>query len=221
MRANPRFERGFTMLEMIVVVAVIAILASIAVPLTTVFEDRARTGATEEEMRSLEDALVAWYEDHGSFPADLDSLTTGGYLAGDTDPLGHRKDAWYSDYAYVPAGMVAGLASPGADRASATADDITRQVTAGVVARAETRDEMETIHVALRNYETIRIPSSLPSLPNHWDVQGVTPGAFQDLVAEGLLPNDTRFLTDSWGSTYVYNGTPEDWVASTGLGAGP
>jgi prepilin-type N-terminal cleavage/methylation domain-containing protein len=214
-------ERGFTMLEMIVVVAVIAVLASIAIPLAAIFEDRAREEATEREMQSLEKALVAWYEDHDSFPADLDSLVDNGYLAAGLDSLGHSQDAWFNDYVYTPTSMTANLRSWGIDRTASTSDDLLLQVSAGASARAETRDEMETIHVALRNYESVRVVSSLPSLPNHWDVSGPTDGAFQMLISEGLIPNEVRFLTDSWGSTYAYAGTPSDAVASPGLGAGP
>ena len=72
------------------------------------------------------------------------------------------------------------MISAGPDFTFSSPDDITRVVAAAVVAREETRDEIGTIHVALRNYETIRVPNLLSDLPPHWDVQGATPGAFQD-----------------------------------------
>jgi len=219
--ATLRGVRGFTMIELIVVVASIAILASIALPLALNMDTRARMDATEEEMRSVERALIAYYEDHGFFAADLDSLETGGYLGGALGAADPTLDAWFRAYRYTPAALAATLVSDGPDHVAATADDISFAISAGVVARTETRDEMETIHVALRNYESIRVTSSLPSLPDHWDTAGAIDGAFQDLVAEGMLPDEPRFLADSWGSTYAYGGTPQDYVTSPNVGAGP
>jgi prepilin-type N-terminal cleavage/methylation domain-containing protein len=214
-------ERGFTMIELIVVVSAIAILASIAIPLAITMETRTRIQASEKEMHAVERALVAYYEDHGFFPADLDSLETGGYMAGNLGTEDHTTDAWFRDYRYTPAALTASLVSDGPDFTASTADDITFSVSAGVVARTETRDEMETIHVALRNYESVRVISSLPALPSHWNTQSGLDGGFQMLVAEGMLPNEARFLTDSWGSTYAYGGTPQDYVTSTNVGVGP
>ncbi|MCA9753752.1 MAG: type II secretion system protein GspG, partial [Gemmatimonadetes bacterium] len=196
---------------------VIAIVASIAVPLAAVMEDRARLQATREELGHLSDALLSYWEDRGAFPDSLPELETGGYVSGQTDPDGYRRDAWHRDYTYARAGLSATLASSGPDFSFGTADDVDLLVTAAAVAREETRDELATIHVALRNYETQRVPALLPDLPSHWDVQGATPGAFSELVAEGLLPNEIRFLTDAWGSTYVYGGTPADYVVSPNL----
>ena len=76
-RAGRSGEAGFTMIEMIVMVGVIAVLASIAVPLVTVMEDRARGKATLAEMESLEEALLAWYDDFGGFPAEHVTVLTG------------------------------------------------------------------------------------------------------------------------------------------------
>lgn len=216
-----RSETGFTMIELIVVVSAIAILASIAIPLAITMETRSRIDASEKELQAVQTALVAYYEDHGFFPADLDSLETGGYMGGGLGTEDPTTDAWFRDYHYTPSALTASLASDGPDFTAATADDITLSVSAGVVARTDTRDEMETIHVALRNYESVRVVSSLPALPNHWDVLGATDGAFQALVNESLLPNDIRFLTDAWGSTYVYGGTPQDYVTSVNVAVGP
>ncbi len=211
---------GFTMLELIVVIAVVAILASIVVPLAVVFDDRTRGEATANEMRGLETALVAWYEDHGAFPSDLDSLVTAGLLGGEFDSTGHSTDAWHNDYAYSVSGMSAGLVSAGADRTASTADDLSLVVTASVLARSRTRDEMETIHVALRNYENLRVTNGLSGLSSTWDGSGPGTGALQSLIDEGLLPSGTRFLTDDWGSTYVFTGTPADYVTTPNIGGG-
>jgi type II secretory pathway pseudopilin PulG len=209
------------MIEVIVVLAIVSVLAAIVVPLATVFEDRAREEATREEMQGIERALVAWYEDHGAFPDHLDSLAVRGYLDADFDTDAHTTDAWHETYDYSPAGMTADLVSAGVDRTPSTGDDLALTVTGTRHARRETRDEMETIHVALRHYESQRIPHGLSPLPDHWPDQGMTDGAFTILVDEGLLPDEARFLSDSWGTTYEYSGSPADYVTSPHLGASP
>ena len=209
--------RGFTLIEVIVAVAVVAILASIALPMATAIEDRARVDATRSELAGLSEALRSYFEDNGAFPADLADLAADGFLAGGFDDAEIERDAWRNDYDYTPAALTATLISAGVDRTLATTDDLTITVEATPYARETTRDEIRTIRTALRNYETLRIPNTLADLPAHWDSSGGTAGAFQELVNENLLPNDTRYLTDSWGSGYSYSGTPADFVTSPNL----
>lgn len=209
--------KGFTLIEVIVAIAVVAILASIALPMAAAIEDRARVDATRSELAGLHEALQAYFEDNGSFPADLADLSSDGFIAGGFDDNEITTDSWRNDYDYTPAALTATLISPGVDRILATADDLTITVEATPYARETTRDEIRTIRTALRNYETLRVPNTLPALPAHWDSSGGSAGAFQELVDENLLPNDTRYLTDSWGSSYVYSGTPADFVTSPNL----
>ncbi len=214
-------QAGFTMIEVMVVIAIIAILASIVVPMAIVFEERARENATEKEMLGIQEALLAWYEDTGAFPAALDSLVTSGYLEGGLDTEAYTTDGWHSDYSYSASGMTASLTSLGMDRTTSTADDLVLSILGDVHAREETRDEVATIHVALRNYENQRVTNGLSSLPGHWSDQGAVDGAFQVLVDEALIPDEVRFLTDAWGSTYAFGGTPSDYVTTPNLGSGP
>ncbi|GJM45063.1 MAG: hypothetical protein DHS20C21_19050 [Gemmatimonadota bacterium] len=215
-----RSQRAFTMLELIVVIAVVAILASVAVPLATVFEDRARASATVDELESLETALLAHYEDFGSFPAALADLETQGYLVGQVQNDDYSTDAWANAYSYTRSGMSATVSSAGRDFTASTADDISLSVSAGVVARERTLQEIQQIHVALRNYEWQRVSSSLPPLPTHWEDQGGTDGAYTMLQDAGLLPSGSELLNDAWGDTYTYAGTPVAVVNSPNIGTG-
>jgi prepilin-type N-terminal cleavage/methylation domain-containing protein len=211
--------RGFTMIEVIVVIAVIAILASVAIPLATVFEDRARAKATIEELDGIKSALLAYYEDWGSFPAALADLETGGYLTDQAnDAFG--TDAWLHGYEYTASGMSASVASAGLDFASSTSDDIAVSVSAEGVAREITRREMDQIHVALRNYEYQRVASELDPLPDHWADEGGEDGAYAVLRNEGLLPSGTELNADGWGQPYTYAGSPVDVVNSPNIGSG-
>ena len=203
--------RGFTLVDLIIVVAVLAVMASVALPILTVMEDRAREQRTAQEMRVLEGALVAYYRDYGAYPSALADLDTGGYLPGDIEGQAYDLDAWQAAYDFSVSGMTATLVSAGVDRQTSSGDDLTRNVSSVHVEREETRDEMLTIHIALRNYDLL---GCLPDLPAHWDDLGGTDGAFRMLVDEGLLPDESRFLTDGWGSTYTYAGTPATCVDS-------
>lgn len=211
--------RGFTMIEVIVVIAVLAILASVAVPLATVFEDRARAKATIDELDGIKTALLAYYEDWGSYPASLADLETGGYLVGQVNDE-YGTDGWLHDYQYTASGMTASVSSAGLDFTASTPDDIAVSVSADGIAREITRREMDQIHVALRNYEYQRISASLAPLPSHWADQGGGDGAYTILKDEGLLPSGSDLATDGWGDPYVYSGTPADAVGSANVGAG-
>ena len=80
-----------------------------------------------------------------------------------------------------------------------------------------TRDDMKTIHVALRNYESQRISVGLADLPSTWYSTGGGSTALALLIGEGYLPNQLRYAVDAWGTAYVYTGSPADQVTSTHL----
>jgi prepilin-type N-terminal cleavage/methylation domain-containing protein len=72
----PRVRRGFTMLEMIIIVAIIGILAGIAVTRFGGVIDKSKEGATRGGLTSLRSALQIYYGDNTVFPSDdLTSLT--------------------------------------------------------------------------------------------------------------------------------------------------
>jgi general secretion pathway protein G len=72
-------DRGFTLLEMMVVITVIAVLAAIAIPR---YGDSLRTsteGYTRGSLGTMRKALSVYYSDlDGQYPSDLTALTLGG-----------------------------------------------------------------------------------------------------------------------------------------------
>ena len=77
-------RRGFTLIELMIVVAIIGILAAIAIPKFADLLRKSREGATKGNLGALRSALTIYYADmEGNHPTDrLSSLTAGAkYIA--------------------------------------------------------------------------------------------------------------------------------------------
>jgi general secretion pathway protein G len=120
-RSNPRRAAAFTLLEMMLVVAIMGILMSVAVWNIVGQSEKARVKATEATMQTIETALKAYKADKGSYPQTIQMLVT-------TKMLDERiKDAWKHDIEYRTPGANGrdySLVSPGPDGQIGTDDDI-------------------------------------------------------------------------------------------------
>lgn len=61
-------ERGFTLIELMIVVAIIAILAAVLIPNFVNARAQAQTSACESNLRSIATALELYYADQQSYP---------------------------------------------------------------------------------------------------------------------------------------------------------
>lgn len=61
-------KSGFTLMEIMVVIIVIAVLASVAGPMIGSITDQGRASATKSKLSSLKSALLAYQADVGRFP---------------------------------------------------------------------------------------------------------------------------------------------------------
>jgi len=65
-----KIQKGFTLIELMIVVAIIGILASLAIPAYQSYTIRAQVSEGLMLAGPLKNAIASYYTEHGSFPAD-------------------------------------------------------------------------------------------------------------------------------------------------------
>lgn len=103
-------KRGFTLVELMAVMLIIAMLAGIAVKNFMGTTDKAKVTATKATLRTLHEAVNMFKLDTGRYPTeemglieliemptDVEGWAPGGYLESTEIP----KDAWKNDFVYM------------------------------------------------------------------------------------------------------------------------
>lgn len=70
-----RNQEGFTLIELMVVVTIVALLAVITLPLTAGALEKAKASRSEAELREIQVALELYYADYGYYPNKMVQLT--------------------------------------------------------------------------------------------------------------------------------------------------
>jgi general secretion pathway protein G len=90
-----RLCRGFTLIEMIIVIALISILVSIAIPVYRQHLLHAKEAVLKEDLYSMRNAIDQYVQDKGKAPQDLNDLVTAGYLRLlPKDPFTDSNSTW-------------------------------------------------------------------------------------------------------------------------------
>ncbi|MGB9679466.1 MAG: competence type IV pilus major pilin ComGC [Thermoanaerobacteraceae bacterium] len=93
-KALNKDERGFTLIELIVVIAILGVLAAIAVPQFTGTLSNAKEKADDASLKILQDAVNRYYYDNNeTYPTTLNDLK-GKYI--DEIPTPQEKDYVFS-----------------------------------------------------------------------------------------------------------------------------
>lgn len=100
---RPNHQRGMSLLELIIVMAIIGILAAVAVPLLKNAPRRAQEAALKQNLRVMRDAIEQHYADKGHYPPSLQTLVEEEYLrAIPPDPITRSTETWVEVLAEFP-----------------------------------------------------------------------------------------------------------------------
>jgi prepilin-type N-terminal cleavage/methylation domain-containing protein len=113
-----RKNEGFTLIELMIVIAIIGILAAIAIPQFSAYRVRSYNAAAEADLRNAATAQEAYYVDKQTYvpnPVDLIGSTYGFYTSqGVTVPNGSAGAQGYTMTSYHTSGnRTYTLAGPG------------------------------------------------------------------------------------------------------------
>jgi general secretion pathway protein G len=95
MSHNSTRESGFTLVELMIVMTIIAVLAAIAIPSYVASVKSAREAVLKEDLHVLRNAIDSYTMDKEKAPQSLDDLVQSGYLREiPKDPMTHATDTW-------------------------------------------------------------------------------------------------------------------------------
>lgn len=90
-----RHPKGFTLVELLVVMAILGILVAIAVPQLQQAPIRAKEAALREDLFTFRTCLDQFYADKGHYPETLQTLVTEKYIRKiPVDPFTKSADTW-------------------------------------------------------------------------------------------------------------------------------
>src|SRR6187200_356957 len=90
-----RRMRGFTLIEMLIVMTLIVVLASVGLIAYQTSVRRGREAVLKEDLYRMRDAIDQYYADKGKYPTDLNELVTSSYIRRiPVDPITNSAETW-------------------------------------------------------------------------------------------------------------------------------
>ena len=226
MHATPSRRRGFSMLEVVAVVAILTLVAGAAVPLVAKSVERAARESTRKDLEAIAGAALEHVRDTGVLPTSASELGSASTTTGWSGPyLGsatidtrsgrpsHEVDGWSRAYRFQMSARTLLVESAGPDASFGTADDLSTTIDATPILRELTLAELEVLNRTVLAYNALyQITAPLPST---WSL------ALGRLVTTGLLPSSSVFERDAFGDEYVgvpVGASPLVMVGSRNLG---
>jgi general secretion pathway protein G len=124
-------QKGFTLIELMIVVAIIGILTAIAFPLYANVQQRARIAKAQADVRTLASAIVIYSAHTGQIPAGdlsvltqpatVNNITAGPFMGSIPSPPQGGSPGWATTYTYT-------AGSTGQFTVSAAGDGVTAMV---------------------------------------------------------------------------------------------
>lgn len=95
---HKKASRGFTIIELMIVISIILILVSVALPAYNQSILRARESVLRQNLFTLRSVISQYTLDKQKAPQSLEDLVSAGYLKQlPTDPMTGRTDSWTPD----------------------------------------------------------------------------------------------------------------------------
>jgi general secretion pathway protein G len=103
--SNPEKFSGFTLIELITVVAIVGVLSAIAIPLYAEYIEKARIVRAISEIITISRSITAYSLDNSKYPQSLDEVGWGVF-----------KDPWGAPYQYLNIQTMGKKGKPRTDR---------------------------------------------------------------------------------------------------------
>ena len=88
-------KKGFTLVELLVVMAILAMLLTLATPKYFSSIERAKEATLKESLHTLRDSIDKYYADNGKYPTTLDDLVERQYIRKlPIDPITEQSSSW-------------------------------------------------------------------------------------------------------------------------------
>ena len=91
-------SRGFTLIELLVVITLIVVLSAIGLATYSTSIRRAKEATLKEDLFRMNDAIDQYYADKGTWPPDIASLASAGYIRQvPKDPFTDSAETWVTE----------------------------------------------------------------------------------------------------------------------------
>jgi general secretion pathway protein G len=98
MRSKRKNEAGFTLMELMIVMMIIGVLTTLAIPSFVGAIRNAKEAVLKEDLRVMRSAIDSYTMDKQKAPQSLDDLVQEGYLKViPEDPMTKARDTWTTD----------------------------------------------------------------------------------------------------------------------------